>query len=225
MLLAMDTPKEGTSLDLYRTNGVFTIAMVRADPDTQGLESSFAATHTIMVAKHREQEDLEDLLAERKALILIRDRTVDKLIRSFELRLLDMVGKNRADARYPRYFEHGLRAVTEANARTVEPQLVRDIIKTLDEDQNKPEFAPLHAEFRAKLLVAVEAVEAADKACTQVEEQLAFLEDKVIVELKLKWIEERKKLHADLTKKFPHDSARVESYFQRFARPRAKKPV
>jgi ABC-type phosphate/phosphonate transport system substrate-binding protein len=64
---------------------------------------------------------------------------------------LDLVNKNREDLRYRRYFPHGLRAVTEAEAREVEPQLVLGIIKTLDEDQSKPDFAPLHAEFRTKL--------------------------------------------------------------------------
>ncbi len=52
---------------------------------------------------------------------------------------------------------------------------------------------------------------------------IGILKDKILAEIKLKWVEERTKLHADLTKKFPLDAARVESYFRRFAKPRAKK--
>lgn len=113
--------------------------------------------------------------------------------------------------------------MTEADARTAEPQLVRDIIKKLDEGQAKPDFAPLYNEYRNKFRAVVEAVENADKACTQAEEQREFLQEKTISERKLKWLSERKILRADLTKKFPHDPTRVESYFRRFARPRTKK--
>ncbi len=223
MLHVMDNPRDDTPNKDFRPNGAFSIAAVRSDPETQGMEAAFAAVHVQLVTKFREEEDLEDTINEREALISVRDRVLDKLVRSFELRLLDLVNKNRDDARYRRYLKNGLRAVTEADARTVEPQLVRDIIKTLDEDQAKPDFAPLYNEYRDKFQAAVEGVEDADKACTQIEEQLEFLHEKTITELKLKWVEERKILHAELTKKFPHDSARVESYFRRFARPRAKK--
>lgn len=219
----MDNPRDDTPIDHYRSRGVFTIAAVRADPETTGMEAAFAASHAALMTKEREVEDLQDSVQEHEAIISVRDAATDKLVRSFELRLLDLVNKNRDDARYRRYFSQGLRAVTEADARQVEPQLVLEMIKTLDEDQTKPDFAPLHAEFRAKLQAAVDGVQAADKACGQAEEHLAFLQNKVLVELKLKWVEERKKLHAELTKKFPHDASRVESYFQRFAKPRAKK--
>lgn len=219
----MDNPRDDTPIEQYRTRGVFTIAAVRADPETSGMEVPFAASHAALMTKEREVQDLQDTVQEHEAIISVRDAATDKLVRSFDLRLLDLVNKNREDPRYRRYFPDGLRAVTEADAREVEPQLVLGIVKTLDEDQGKPDFAPLHAEFRAKLQAAVGAVEFADKASGQAEEQLAFLQNKVLAELKLKWVEERKKLHADLTKKFPHDAARVESYFQRFAKARAKK--
>lgn len=222
-MLDMDNPRDNTSEDQYRDHGIFSIAAVRADPETQGLEVAFAAVHAELMTKTREEQDLEDVLTERKALILVRDHATDRIIRSFDLHLLDLVRKNRDDPRYRRYFKQGLRSVTEADARTAEPKMVRDIITTLDEDKNKPDFAPLHAAFRTKLDTAVEAVEAADAACTQTETQLEFLQNKVLVELKVRWVEERKKLHADLSKMFPHDSARVESYFKRFAKPRAKK--
>lgn len=219
----MDNPRDDTPDKDFRTSGTFTISAVRSDPETQGMEVTFATTHIQLITKFREEEDLQDTVDEREAVIFVRDRVLDKHVRSFELRLLDLVGKKRDDARYRRYLQNGLRAVTEADARTAEPQLVRNIIKTLDEDQAKPDFAPLYNEFRNKFQAAVEAVEDADKACKQVEEQLAFLQDKTITELRLKWIEERKKLHAELTLKFPNDPTRVESYFRRFARPRAKK--
>ncbi len=219
----MDNPKEATGTEQYRTRGAFTVSAVRADPETKGLETALATVQVDLKTKDREIEDIEETLQEHEALIFVRDRGVDKIVRSIELRTLDMVDKNRDDPRYRRYFPHGLRAVTEADARTAEPKLVRDIIKTLDEDQGKAGFDALHGEFRNKLQAAVESVEAADAVCVEVENQLAFLKDKVLVEIKLKWIEERKKLHAELTKMFPHDSARVESYFRRFARPRKKK--
>lgn len=219
----MDNPRDDATKEQYRSRGVFTIAGVRADPETAGMEVAFAASHAALMTKEREVEDLQDSVQEHEAIISVRDAATDKLVRSFDLRLLDLVNKNREDPRYRRYFPQGLRAVTEANARDAEPQLVHGMIKTLDEDQAKPDFAPLHAEFRAKLQNAVEAVEAADKACGLAEEKLGFLQNKVLVELKLKWVEERKKLHAELTKKFTHDASRVESYFQRFAKPRTKK--
>jgi len=220
----MDNPQEATGTDQYRTRGAFTVAAVRSDPETKGLETAFATVHVELKTKSRLIEDLEEAVQEHEALLFVRDASADKIVRSIELRLLDLVNKNREDPRYRRYFPHGLRAITEADARTVEPKLVRDIIKTLDEDQEKAGFDTLHGEFRAKLQSAVEAVEAAVSACSQAEDQLAFTQDKVLAEIKLKWIEERKKLHAELTKLFPHDAARVESYFRRFAKPRKKKP-
>lgn len=219
----MDNPRDDTGNEQLFTRGAFTMASVRADPDTNGLEVAFAAVHGQLKTKARHIEDLEETVEERQAVIVVRDRATDKIVRSFELRLLDLVDKNRDDPRYRRYFEHGLRAVTEADMRTIEPKLVRDMIKTLDEDQNKPGFDALHGEFRNRLHIAVEAVEAADQACTQIESECAFEQDKVLAELRVKWVEERKKLHAELVKKFPHDAARVESYFRRFAKPRKKK--
>lgn len=219
----MDNPREDTSIDLYLTRGAFTIAAVRADPETNGLEVSFAAVHTQMKAKQRQVDDLAESVEEHDAVLVVRDRAVDKLVRSFELRLLDFVDKNREDPRYRRYFPQGVRAVTEAHARTVEPKLVRDLIKTLDEDKSKTGFDTLHAEFRSRFQSAVESVEAADSALAQIEAQWDFEHHKALAEIKFKWVEERKKLHAELSKLFPHDNGRVEAYFQRFAKPRKKK--
>lgn len=219
----MDNPREDTSIEHYLTRGAFTIAAVRADPETKGLEAPFALVHVELKTKYRHVEDLEETLEEREAVIVVFDRAVDKLVRSYDLRLLDLVGKNRADPRYVRYFPQGIRAVTEANARQVEPKLVHDIIKTLDADQGKPGFDNLHAEYRNRLQNAVEAVEAADDACAQLEKQWVFEHDKALEEIKVKWVEERKKLYAELTKMFPSDAARVESYFRRFAKSRKKK--
>lgn len=219
----MDNPNEDTPTKHYFPRGTYTISIFRADPETAGMEASFAAVQQELKTKHRESEDLEEAVEEHDAVIIVRDRAVDGIVRSFELRVLDLVGKNREDPRYRRYFPQGLRAVTEADARRVEPKLVRDIVKTLDEDKAKPGFEPLHTEYRDKLLAGVEAVEEADAACALVEEKLAFLQDKVLEETKVRWVEERKKLYAELSKKYPHDPARVESYFARFAKPRKKK--
>ncbi len=220
---SMDNPHENTSVEHFLPRGAFTISAVRADPETQGLENAFATIHGQLKAKCRAIEDLEEIVEEHEAVIIIRDRHCDRIVRSFELRLLDTVGKNREDPRYRRYFANGLRAVTEADARTVEPKLVQDLIRTLDEDKPKPDFDTLHAEYRTKLQSALDAVQTADEACTRVETQCAFEKDKVLAELKGQWVDERKKLYAELTKKFPQDSARVESYFRRFAKPRKKK--
>lgn len=219
----MDNPREDTPIDQYLPQGAFTIACVRADPETKGLEAPFAAVHVGLKAKARHIEDVEETLDEHEAVLIVRDRAADKLVRSFDLRLLDLVGKNRDAPQYRRYFSQGLRAVTEADARTVEPKLIRNMIKTLDEDKNKSGFESLHAEYHTRLLAAVEAVEDADKACMLIEAQWTFEREKALEELKVKWVEERKKLHAELSKLFPHDAGRVESYFRRFAKPRKKK--
>jgi hypothetical protein len=219
----MDKPKEETSLDQYRTRGAFTVAAVRGDNETQGMEAQFAEAHLALKALDRSREDLEETVQEHEAVIVWLDRSCDRIIRSFELRLLDLVSKKRDDPRYRRYFPEGLRAVTETDERAVQPKLVRGILAALEDDKAKPDFAPLHSEFHAKLLAAVQAVEAADGACTKVEDELGYLVDRKIAEAKTHWLEERTKLHAELTKKFPHDPARVESYFRRFARPRKKK--
>lgn len=223
MLQTMDNPHDKTSVEHFLTHGAFTIAAVRADPDTHGLEIPFATVHGQLKTKWRALEDLDETVEEHEAVIVVRDRAADKVVRSFELRLLDVVGKNRDDPRYRRYFPDGLRAVTEADARAVEPKLVQDLIQTLEQDKVKPDFATLHADYQAKLQTALEAVQAADRACTHVETQWTFDRDKVLAELKVQWIEERKKLHADLSKKFPQDAPRVESYFRRFAKARKKK--
>ncbi len=219
----MDNPRDDATNEQYRTRGAFSIAIVRSDPDTNGMEVSFASAHSDLKTKWRDQEDLDDLIEEHEALVFLRDRYLDRTVRSFELRLLDAVNKDRNDPRYRRYFGAGLRAVTEADARQTEPKLVRQIVQTLDEDQDKDDMKPLYAEFRNRLATAVDEMEAADAACTKVEDQATFLKEKTLVELKLRWVEERKKLHAELTKKFPHDPSRVEGYFRSFAKPRRTK--
>ncbi len=219
----MDNPRDDTGTDQYRTRGAFSISAVRADAETQGMEAAFVVVHLELKAKHRAQEDLEETVQEHEAIVSCCDRLLDRIVRSFDLRLFDLCDKNRDDPRYRRYFLEGLRSVTEANAREVEPKMVRAILKALDEDKDKPGFKPLHDEYFTRLLGAVEAVETADAACTKVEEEIAFLKEKTIPDVKRRWVEERIKLHADLTKKFPNDAARVESYFRRFAKPRKKK--
>jgi hypothetical protein len=219
----MDKPKEDTSVDQYRTRGAFTVSAVRGDPETQGMEASFVNAHLALKTLDRKHEDLEETVQEQVAAVVGLDRICDRIIRSFELRLLDLVGKRRDDPRYRRYFPEGLRAVTETDERDVQPKLVRGILAALEDDKAKPEFAPLHSELHAKLLAAVQAVESADAACAKVEDELAYLVDRKMAEAKTHWLEERTKLHAELTKKFPHDPGRVESYFPRFARPRKKK--
>jgi hypothetical protein len=219
----MDNPRDDTSLAQYFPRGAFTISAVRADPETNGLEAAFAYVHGSLRIKYRLVEDLEQTLEEAEAIIEVRDRATDKALRSFELRLLDLVDKNREDPRYRRYFPEGLRAVTEADARQVEPKLVRALLKTLDEDQPKKGFSELHEAYRDRFQACVDAVEAADAACSQIEAQWTHENDVVLVELKNRWIEERTKLYAELMKKFPNDLPRVESFFKRFAKPRKKR--
>jgi hypothetical protein len=220
----MEKPRDDSSITAYREHSAFTVAGVAADPDVAGLEKGLAKEHHDLKKQARALEDLEEEVQKKRAVFLGKDARCDRIVRSFELRLLDLVGKKRNDPLYRRYFPTGLREVTEAEPRAIEPALVKTMVKALTEDEGKPDIGPLATEFRPQLEAVLADVLAAETALSDAETQAAHLGDKTIPEVKARWVDEYVKLHAALRGKLPRDPARVEGFFYPFKKDR-KKPA
>ena len=84
---------------------------------------------------------------------------------------------------YRRYFANGLREVTEAEPRAIEPALVQSIISTLVDDKNKPDIGPLATEFQPQLESTLADVLVTEKALSEAEAQAKHLDEKTIPEV------------------------------------------
>lgn len=219
----MDNPRDDTPTRAFRRSGIFTLAAIKADDEVKGMEVKFETVHVDLLTKDRELEDLEDSQSKLLAILMYADRGLDGCVRSWDLAILDLVNKKRNDVRYQRHVPEGLRAITEAEPRTVEPSIVRKMLKTMDEDKNIPELKPLIEKFTPLFQAALVKVDAAAAALIENEDAIERLEDITIPNLKNAWTLERTALNGLLTAKFPADPARVESYFKNFARPRKSK--
>jgi len=136
------------------------------------------------------------------------------------LQLLGAVKKNRDNPQYRRYFKDGLRAVTMAEPRKEEPELVADILGCMAEDKNDPEIGEVVTAWLPKLTASRAKVVAADEALSLVEKALANLEDKKIPALMATWREEYKKLEGALLTIYPTNPKRVRRFFIAFRRSR-----
>jgi hypothetical protein len=218
----MEKPREDTSLTAYREHSAFTCAGVAADPEVAGLETALSKEHDALKQQARTLEDQEEEVQKKRSIFLGKDARCDRTVRSFELRLLDLVGKRRNDPLYRRYFPEGLREITEAEPRVVEPALVKAIIATLLDDKTKSDLGPLATEFQPQLESALADVLTAEKALTDAEERARHIDEKAIPEVKARWVDEYVKLHAALRGKLPRDPARVEGFFYPFKKDRKK---
>ncbi len=218
----MEKPRDDSSITAYREHSAFTVAGVAADPDVAGLEKGLADEHHDLKKQSRALEDLEDEVQKKRAVFLGKDARCDRIVRSFELRLLDLVGKKRNDPLYRRYFPEGLREVTEAEPRATEPTLVKAMVKAMKEDKGKADIGPLATEFRPQLEAVLAEVVAAEAALSDAETQAVHLGNKTIPEVKARWVDEYVKLHAALRGKLPRDPARVEGFFYPFKKDRKK---
>lgn len=212
----MQKPTKDTPTADYIEHSAFTCAAVAADPDAAGLEADLLARHVALKQDVRLLEDHEEEKQRRRAVLIVKDRRCDTIVRRFELRLYGLVDKQRNDPLYRRYFQKGLRDVTEANMRTDEPQKVGTIIQSLEEDAQKPGIGDLTTEFRPQLVAARGEVVAAEAALTTIEGQIAYLSTRTIPDHEALWTDEYVKLHGALKARFPRDAARVESYFEPF---------
>jgi hypothetical protein len=219
----MEKPRLDDSSDLFRDCGSFTTAAVYADDDVRGLEEDLEKEHKTLKLQVIELGQLEEERQRKLGVFTQKDGNADRVVRSFELRILDLVHKNRADLRYRRYIPAaGLRAITEAEPRQTEPKMIRGILETMEEDASAADLGPIVAEYQPRLEAAVSAVETAAKDVGSVESQIKTLKEKTIPATKARFVDEYVKLHGALRGKFPRDTARVESYFRQITKRRAK---
>jgi hypothetical protein len=214
----MDRPREDSATDAYREHAAFTVSAVAADDEVKGKEAELQACHLELKAEQRNLEDLEEQVQAKRAIFVRKDKACDGVVREFELRLLALVHKKTSDPLYKRYFEDGLRAVTEAEPRLVEPTIVADMITSMNEDAAKPGIGPLATEFKPRFEAALAAVKAAHTDLIAMEGVRDRAKKQNIPAIKLRWVDAYVKLHAALRAAFPRDAARVESYFYPFSK-------
>ncbi|MEO7330067.1 MAG: hypothetical protein ABI193_15945 [Minicystis sp.] len=218
----MEKPTVETPVTSYREHGAFTVAAVAADQEISGQQQGLENAHLQLKQEKRALEDQEEEVQRRTALFKRKDSDCDDLLRSFELRLYDLVKKDREDPRYRRYFKTGLRAVTEAEPRKTEPTMVAAMVVCLIEDEPSTTLGPLATEFRPRFEAALGAVQTAEQDLSEAEATRLHVRDQNIPAAKATWTDEYVKLHAAIRAHFPRDPARVESYFLRFRKEKKK---
>jgi len=221
----MDMPTTETPPEAYLPRSAYTIARVAANPKTAGQEAGLEAVHTNLRAALRERDDLLEQEQKKAAVHDVADDDVDDDIEGYELHLLGAVKKNREAPKYRRYFKDGLRAITMAEPRKEEPELVADMLVCMAEDKNDPEIGEVVTSWLPKLTASRLKVVAADDALTAIEKALANLEEKKIPALMAAWREEYKKLEGTLVTIYPSNPKRVSRCFKAFLKNRkASKP-
>jgi len=220
----MEKPRDDTPPADYVAHSAFTTAAVAADEAVAGREAGLHKAHTDLKESLRTREDKREQRQKQKAILVVKDAALDRVIRSFELRLLDAVNKRRDEPEYRRYFPDGLRQVTEAEPRKAEPALVDAMLSAMAEDHAHPVLGPIVTEFKPKLEAALSAVRAADKALGAVETEVNYLDDKTIPAQMAHWVDEYVKLHGALKQALPRDAQRVEDCFLPFRKARPTKP-
>jgi hypothetical protein len=218
----MDMPTTETPADAYLPRSAYTISRVAADPKAAGSESGLDSAHNNLRAAIRERDDLKEEEQKKDALLDANDENVDDDVEGFELGLLGAVKKDRDNPKYRRYFKSGLRAVTMAEPRKAEPELVSDMLVCMAEDLNDPDIGAVVTQWKPKLTASHAKVVAADEALTAVEKTLANLEEKKIPALMATWREEYKKLEGTLLTVYPTNPKRIARFFKAFRR--ARKP-
>lgn len=218
----MDSPSDTlASIHLVR-NGAFTVSAVAADEESAGMEADFKDHNSKLKSTLRQREDLEEHIQALDAQVEQADNGVDRRVESFELGLLAYVDKNRAHSKYILYFPLGLRDVTQADKRTIQPAKVEVLLKTMGTELALPstvgEYKDLLLMHQGPLGARQALVKPVLEALKAAEDEADYLDNVVIPGLRRAWITARIQLHGALTQKFPLDKARVESYFQRFRR-------
>lgn len=216
----MDMPTVETPAEAYLPRSAYSIARVAADGRAGGNETGLETAHGHLLAGVRERVDLLEQVQRKAALFDAADEALDDDIEGFELHLLGAVKKNRDNPKYRRYFRDGLRAVTQAEPRDEEPEIVARFLQMMAEDANDPEIGLIvsmwHSRVsasRAKVIVAEEALALADKA-------LANVETQKLPALMAAWREEYKKLEGKLLIIYASEPKRVGRFFKPFRRNR-----
>lgn len=192
-------------LDLF---GLYLHARLNADPATHGLATIVdKAQSSLRIANERERKAFQVLqfaIAERDHAVFALRRTIVQI----EGTLWLFVGKNRGDNTYRMYFPVGLTPVLESPLAEM-----MNTVGTLEAAlREAPAGFPLKP-FLSKLTAAREALEkpeAALKAATIAHDQAYNAE---VAERGL-WLETYRAVFGELTKLFPSDRGRVDSYFR-----------
>lgn len=216
----MDMPTVDTAAEAYIPKSAYTNARVGADPKTAGREVGLATVHTNLVALLRHRDDLRELEQKNSALLDAADEAVDDDVEGFELHLLGAVKKNRDNPKYRRYFPDGLRAVTTADARKEEPEIVAAMLETMAEDENDSDIGEAVRTWKPKLSASHARVIAADETLTTTEKALTTVEDVKLPALLANWRDEYKKLEGALMMVYSTDSKRVARFFKAFRKNR-----
>lgn len=216
----MDMPTADTAAEAYVPKSAYSKSRVAADPKTAGREAGLATVHANLVALLRQRDDLRELEQSNSALLDAADEAVDDDVEGFELHLLGAVKKNRDNPKYRRYFPDGLRAITAADPRKEEPELVGDMLTLMAEDGNDPEIGEAVRTWRPKLTTSLTRVVDADEALTTTEKALAMIQDVKLPGLLANWRDEYKKLEGALLMVYPTDPKRVARFFKPFRKNR-----
>ena len=216
----MEMPTPDTPPEAYVSRSAYTKARVGADPKSAGREAGLATSHTNLVALLRHRDDLREQEQVHTAMLDYADEALDDDVEGFELQLLGAVKKVRDNAKYQRYFRNGLRAVTQAEPRKEEPDLVADMLTLMAEDANDPEIGEAVQAWKTKLTTSHARVLAAVETLTTTERTLGTVEGTKLPDLLATWREEYKKLEGALLMVYPTDSKRVARFFKPFRKPR-----
>lgn len=211
----MERPFENEAILRTRDRVIYHTAQLQADehPDILALAPSAQARLDQIDAHLAQRQRLDDDITRALAARDRRDLQADKLLRRFDLALLSLTERRRDDARFFAVYQG-------ANLSTVirlpipeQVHAMQNMVASLD----RPDLAPLKADWQAPLADATAKLDAAQtaladalRARANATAQASLLRLDVVRLLELN--------HAELSALFPHDRDVVESYFTSLAR-------
>jgi hypothetical protein len=215
----MRFPTSSDSVQTLINLGRYASSRVRADPEVKSLAYLIADAQATLVKAIGARNGAADLLIDREA---VRDHAVlqlNNVVMDLGRQAYAQFG-SRSDKGYLRLFPQAPSAIALVPDRERQSVLT-GFIKEWKSAQTPKAFAPTVK----KLLEAWAAVEAADTGVAAHDAQL-MAEREAEGAAREGWYAGYRRLHAQLTDKFPQDKGRVESYFRSAAvKAKAKKPA
>jgi hypothetical protein len=128
----MQNIPENAGYDQVKNGTVTELKRVEADEEVAPLAAGYGTTVAEYLALFAQIDSLRLSWIEADARLRVLDRRLDKVVKAFRLKLVELSGNKQIGPLFDRYMPSGLRAVTEAEMAVAEPQQVGTIIEKLN---------------------------------------------------------------------------------------------
>ena len=221
----MEMPPDSASSDVLLEHGAFHLAALGADDGAAAMRDAFATVQDGLRTAQRATVGAREAAAGAEALRIAAEVRVETSLRKLELILLAGVNKRRKDEPYVSAFPEG---VTGAIAPLGNGQVAeaKRILALLAPTAGEPP-AGVPAEAGATLVELLRGATALEERVRN-EDAAAEAEARAFsteLSLRRSWREQYRKGHGLLTAQYPTDRKRVDSFFKKASKSKAKKPA